>query len=34
MNGTPFRLGTFAKTGGGPFAAIVLGDDVIDLKAA
>jgi 2,4-diketo-3-deoxy-L-fuconate hydrolase len=32
MNGTPFKLGTFAKNGGGAFAAIVLGDDVIDLK--
>ncbi len=31
MNGTPFRLGTFAKSGGGAFAAIVLGDDVIEL---
>src|ERR1051326_7094772 len=34
MNGTPFKLGTFAKTGGAPFAAIVLGDDAVDLKAA
>jgi 2-keto-4-pentenoate hydratase/2-oxohepta-3-ene-1,7-dioic acid hydratase in catechol pathway len=35
MNGTPFKLGTFAKTGGAPFAAIVLGDDdVINLKSA
>jgi 2,4-diketo-3-deoxy-L-fuconate hydrolase len=34
MNGTPFKLGTFAKHGGGAFAAIVLGDDVIDLKLA
>jgi 2,4-didehydro-3-deoxy-L-rhamnonate hydrolase len=35
MNGTPFKLGTFAKQGGGAFAAIVLGDDdVIDLKGA
>ena len=34
MNGTPFKLGTFAKSGGAPFAAIVLGDDdVINLKA-
>ena len=33
MNGTPFKLGTFAKSGGGSFAAIVLGDDVIDLSA-
>src|SRR5579862_4231931 len=31
MNTTPFKLGTFAKTGGGAFAAIVLGDDVIEL---
>ena len=34
MNGTSFKLGTFTKTGGAPFAAIVLGDDAIDLKAA
>src|SRR6185437_12247372 len=34
MNGTPFKLGTFAKAGGTPFAAIVLGDDAIDIKAA
>jgi len=33
MNGTPFKLGTFAKPGGGSFAAIVLGEDVIDLSA-
>ena len=33
MNGTPFKLGTFAKQGGKPFAAIVLGDDVIELEA-
>ena len=33
MNGTPFKLGTFAKHGGGAFAAIVLGDDAVDLKA-
>ncbi len=33
MNGTPFKLGTFAKPGGGSFAAIVLGNDVIDLSA-
>jgi 2,4-diketo-3-deoxy-L-fuconate hydrolase len=33
MNGTPFKLGTFAKPGGGAFAAIVLHDDVFDLKA-
>ncbi len=31
MNGSPFKLGTFAKSGGGSFAAIVLGDDVIEL---
>ena len=29
MNGTPFRLGTFARPGGGAFAAIVLGDDAV-----
>jgi len=34
MNGTPFKLGAFAKQGGRPFAAIVLGDDVIELAAA
>ena len=35
MNGTSFKLGTFAKPGGGAFAAIVLGDDdIINLKAA
>jgi len=34
MNGTPFKLGSFAKPGSSPFAAIVLGDDAIDLKAA
>jgi len=34
MNGTPFKLGTFAKPGGKPFAAIVLGDDAIELAAA
>ena len=34
MNGTPFKLGTFAKSGSGSFAAIVLGDDVIALNAA
>ena len=33
MNGTPFKLGTFAKQGGKPFAAIVLGDDVIDIAS-
>jgi 2,4-diketo-3-deoxy-L-fuconate hydrolase len=31
MNGTPFKLGTFAKPGGKPFAALVLGDDIIAL---
>ena len=31
MNGTPFKLGTFAKPGGQPFAAIVLGDDIVDI---
>jgi 2-keto-4-pentenoate hydratase/2-oxohepta-3-ene-1,7-dioic acid hydratase in catechol pathway len=34
MNGTAFKLGTFAKSNGTPFAAIVLGDDVIDLAQA
>jgi len=34
MNGTPFKLGTFAKSNGKPFAAIVLGDDVIDIATA
>jgi len=34
MNGTPFKLGTFTKSGGQPFAAIVLGDNVIALAAA
>ncbi|MFZ3334822.1 MAG: fumarylacetoacetate hydrolase family protein [Xanthobacteraceae bacterium] len=33
MNGTPFKLGTFAKSGGGAFAAVVLGDDVITLSS-
>ncbi|HUD87297.1 MAG TPA: fumarylacetoacetate hydrolase family protein [Xanthobacteraceae bacterium] len=33
MNGTPFKLGTLAKPGGGAFAAVVLGDEVFDLKA-
>jgi hypothetical protein len=31
MNGSPFKLATLAKSGGGPFVAIVLGDDAIDL---
>jgi 2,4-didehydro-3-deoxy-L-rhamnonate hydrolase len=34
MNGTPFKLGTFAKSSGGSFAAIVLSDDVIELGSA
>jgi 2,4-didehydro-3-deoxy-L-rhamnonate hydrolase len=34
MNGTPFKLGTFAKSDGKPFAAIVLGDDIIPLQSA
>ena len=34
MNGSPFKLGTFATSGGGAFAAIVLGDDAIPLAAA
>lgn len=34
MNGTPFKLGTFAKPGGAAFAAIVLDDDVVDLNSA
>ncbi len=34
MNGTPFKLGTFATSGGGAFAAVVLGDDAIPLTAA
>jgi 2-keto-4-pentenoate hydratase/2-oxohepta-3-ene-1,7-dioic acid hydratase in catechol pathway len=34
MNGTPFKLGTFAKQDGGAFAAVVLGDDAIALAAA
>ncbi len=34
MNGTPFKLGTFAKQGGAPFVALVLGDDAADLAAA
>jgi len=33
MNGTPFKLGTFAKQGGKPFAAVVLGDHAMDLAA-
>ena len=34
MNGTPFKLGTFARGGGDPFAAIVLGDKAVDLAKA
>jgi 2-keto-4-pentenoate hydratase/2-oxohepta-3-ene-1,7-dioic acid hydratase in catechol pathway len=34
MNGTPFKLGTFAKSDGKPFAAIVLGDTAIPLADA
>jgi 2-keto-4-pentenoate hydratase/2-oxohepta-3-ene-1,7-dioic acid hydratase in catechol pathway len=34
MNGTAFKLGSFARPGGGTFAALVLGDDAIDLAAA
>ena len=34
MNGNPFKLATFAKPGGRPFAAIVLGDDAVELTAA
>jgi 2-keto-4-pentenoate hydratase/2-oxohepta-3-ene-1,7-dioic acid hydratase in catechol pathway len=34
MNGTPFKLGTFAKPGGVPFVGIVLEDDLIELSHA
>src|ERR1700736_2376516 len=34
MNGSAFKLGTFAKPNGDPFAAIVLGESVIDLSKA
>jgi 2,4-didehydro-3-deoxy-L-rhamnonate hydrolase len=34
MNGSAFKLGTFAKPIGGPFAAIVLGESVIELSKA
>jgi 2-keto-4-pentenoate hydratase/2-oxohepta-3-ene-1,7-dioic acid hydratase in catechol pathway len=34
MNGSAFKLGTFAKPNGGPFAAIVLGDSVVELSKA
>jgi 2,4-diketo-3-deoxy-L-fuconate hydrolase len=34
MNGSAFKLGTFAKPNGGPFAALVLGESVVDLSKA
>jgi hypothetical protein len=34
MNGTPFKLATYAATGGGQFPAIVLGDDAIAIAPA
>jgi 2,4-didehydro-3-deoxy-L-rhamnonate hydrolase len=34
MNGTPFKLGTFAKSDGKPFAAIVLGETAVPLADA
>src|SRR6476659_6143861 len=34
MNGTPFKLATFARSNAKPYAAIVLGDQAIDLSAA
>jgi 2,4-diketo-3-deoxy-L-fuconate hydrolase len=34
MNGSAFKLGTFARPNGGPFAAIVLSESVIDLSKA
>jgi 2-keto-4-pentenoate hydratase/2-oxohepta-3-ene-1,7-dioic acid hydratase in catechol pathway len=34
MNGAAFKLGMFAKQNGAPFAAIVLGDDAIELVQA
>ena len=34
MNGRAFKLGTFSKAGGKPFAAIVLDDTAIELAAA
>jgi len=34
MNGSAFKLGAFAKPNGAPFAAIVLGDDAVDLTQA
>ena len=33
MNGTPFKLGTFAKQDGKRFTAVVLGDNAIDLAS-
>jgi 2,4-didehydro-3-deoxy-L-rhamnonate hydrolase len=34
MNGSAFKLGTFARSNGAPFAAIVMGDNVVDLTLA
>ena len=34
MNGRAFKLGTFARPNGNPYAAIVLGDEVVDLTRA
>jgi 2-keto-4-pentenoate hydratase/2-oxohepta-3-ene-1,7-dioic acid hydratase in catechol pathway len=34
MNGTPFKLGTFVKPGGKPFAAIVVDDAATDMAQA
>src|SRR2546429_7726842 len=34
MNGSAFKLGTFAKRDDPPFVGIVLGNDVIELAAA
>ncbi len=34
MNGSPFKLGTFARPDGHAFVAIVLDDDAVDLAAA
>jgi 2,4-didehydro-3-deoxy-L-rhamnonate hydrolase len=34
MNGTPFKLATFAKPGAKPIVALVLGDQVVELSAA
>jgi 2,4-diketo-3-deoxy-L-fuconate hydrolase len=34
MNGRAFNLGTFSKSGGKPFAAIVLDDNAVDLAQA